>query len=162
MDYGKYRKREQPMQTIYEHRQFGLVMLVILIVPTLGLAAAVVLSNQPAALLPLSVILVFMLFIIVTFGSLTVKVDTQQVLLYFGLGLLRRSFPLEQVTGARVVRNTLLMGLGIHFIRGGLIYNVSGLDGVEIILKDGRLARIGTDEPAALTRAIEQAKLLCG
>lgn len=146
------------MQPIYEHRQVGRAMLVLLLLPAVGLVIAIALAGQPAALLPLLIILSFMIFTALIFRSLTVKVDEEQVQLRFGLNLLGRSFPLDSITGVRVVRNPVWMGIGIHFIRGGMIYNVSGLDGIEITFEDGRLVRIGTDEPAALARAIEQAR----
>ncbi|HOX60708.1 MAG TPA: hypothetical protein PLV72_01725 [Candidatus Magasanikbacteria bacterium] len=38
------------------------------------------------------------------------------------------------------------------------IYNVSGFEAVEIILKDGKIYRIGTDVPGDLENAIRQAK----
>ena len=41
-------------------------------------------------------------------------------------------------------------------IPGGWIWNVSGLDAVELLLGDGRVLRVGTDEPEALSRAIAQ------
>lgn len=146
------------MQTIYEHRQVGTVILLLIGIPTIGWAAVVLTTGQPGSLLPLMLILAFMLAVMVTFSSMTVRVDADAVRLHFGPGVFRRALPLDQVAGVRVVRNTLLMGLGIHFIRGGLIYNVSGLDGVEITLKNGRVARIGSEEPAVLARAIEQAQ----
>lgn len=146
------------MNLIYQHKQFGQAMLVILIIPTLVLIAGVGVSRSPVVLLPLLIVLVVMTAAMFIFGSLTVEVYTGQVALYFGPGLLRRSIPLEQIAQVRIVRNPLWMGLGIHFFRGGVIYNVSGLDGIEITLDDGRLVRIGSDEPADLMRAIESAK----
>lgn len=144
------------MKPIYEHTQFGSVILFIMLIPVLGLVAAVAVSDaQPAALIPAVIVTVFILFTMVIFGSLTVKVSPEHVLLHFGPGWPRRSIPVEQISGVRVVRNAAWMGLGIHFIHRGMIYNVSGLDGVEISLNNGRLVRIGTDEPAALARAVE-------
>jgi hypothetical protein len=145
------------MQPIYEHRQFGRVMLLIMSIPIFGFLFALILTNDATLLSPLLALLVILIIPGVIFSSLTVKVDLERVLLFFGPGFPRRSFPLDQISAVRVVRNSPLMGLGIHFIRGGMIYNVSGLDGVEITLKDGSLARIGTDEPAALAQVIEQA-----
>jgi len=146
------------MQPIYEHTQRGSVLIGIFIVAILGLLIlAVAQSGEAGALLLLTVVIAFLLAVMAVFSSLTVKVSPQQVQLSFGPGLVRRSFPVEQISGARVVRNGIWMGLGIHFIRKGMIYNVSGLDGVEITLRNGRLARIGSDEPAALERASEEA-----
>ena len=78
--------------------------------------------------------------------------------LYFGPRFFRKSFPLREIESVRPVRNPIFYGLGIHFIPGGMVYNVSGLDAVEIELGEGRRARIGTDEPTSLARAIEDAR----
>jgi hypothetical protein len=146
------------MQPIYEHRQFGLVILVLLIVPVLGFAALIATSVHPAPLLPLLPILIFMLATVVVFSSLTVKVLPGQVTLWFGPRVLRRSFSTREISEVRVVRNTWLHGLGIHFIRKGVVYNVSGLGAVELQLENGRRVRIGSDEPETLARAIEEAR----
>ena len=42
----------------------------------------------------------------------------------------------------------------------GWLYCVSGLDAVEIVHKDGRVTRIGTDEAAALDQAIQRARMV--
>jgi hypothetical protein len=145
------------MNPIYQHTQPGTVMLAIMIVPVLGLVFAVALTWEPEALLPLLLILAFMAATMAAFSSLTVSVDAQRVQLTFGLGLLRRSIPLEQVKEVRVVRNPVWMGLGIHFIPRGMIYNISGLGGVEITLHNDRRVRIGSDEPLALAQAVQAA-----
>ena len=43
-----------------------------------------------------------------------------------------------------------IYGWGIRWIPGGWLWNVSGLDGVELALVSGRRFRIGTDEPEQL------------
>jgi hypothetical protein len=56
------------------------------------------------------------------------------------------------------VKNAWWYGFGIRVIPGGgRLWNVSGLHAVELLLKDGRRLRIGTDQPAALSLAIEHA-----
>jgi hypothetical protein len=92
------------------------------------------------------------------FGSLTVEVNHEAVLLRFGLGLVRRRFRLVDVTGVQVVRNRWYYGWGIHMVGKGWLYNVSGFDAVEIRFADGRADRIGTDEPELLCRAIKEAR----
>jgi ABC-type polysaccharide/polyol phosphate export permease len=46
--------------------------------------------------------------------------------------------------------NPWYYGWGIHFIPGGVLYNASGLSAIELQLTNGRVVRIGTDEPEAL------------
>ncbi|MDG2382395.1 MAG: hypothetical protein P8N76_12060 [Pirellulaceae bacterium] len=98
---------------------------------------------------------VFLLMSLATFHSLTVRVTNEQIGLRFGVGLIRKTFQIDQVRTARVVCNPWYLGWGIRRFSGGWLYNVSGFGAVEIELRDHRIARIGTDEPQRLLEAIE-------
>ena len=50
-----------------------------------------------------------------------------------------------------------MYGFGIRYVFDGWMWNVSGLDAVQLTLPDGKHFRIGTDEPKALEAAINQA-----
>ncbi len=91
------------------------------------------------------------------FGSLTVTVDDETVVATFGPGWPRKTVPLTLVRGARPVRNRWWYGWGIRYTPHGWLYNVSGLDAVELEMPGGRSLRIGTDEPERLAAAIEVA-----
>ncbi len=84
-------------------------------------------------------------------GTLTVEVDDAQVRLRFGVGMVRKSFRLDEIASCRPVRNKWWWGWGIRLIPGGWLYNVSGLDAVELVLNNGKVFRIGTDEPQVLS-----------
>lgn len=91
------------------------------------------------------------------FGWLTVTVDREGVTAKFGVGLIRRRIRLQEIQNAARVRNTWITGWGIRALGNGWMFNVSGLDAVEIELKGGGRFRIGTDEPEELLRALRQA-----
>jgi len=55
----------------------------------------------------------------------------------------------------RVVRNSWLQGFGIRMAPGFRLYNVSGLDAVDLQLKSGEIRRIGTDDPQGLLSALK-------
>jgi hypothetical protein len=57
---------------------------------------------------------------------------------------------LGDITDIRQVRNKWYYGWGIRKIPGGWMYNVWGLDAVELELQSGKKFRIGTDEPTEL------------
>ena len=99
-----------------------------------------------------------LLLVMILFGTLTTFVDREFVHLRFGPGLVRRKFRIGDIAEGMVVRNRWWMGWGIHRWpdpHGGWLFNVSGLDAVELRLKDGRVVRIGTDEPHRLLDAIK-------
>jgi len=137
----------------YRHTQIGWVMLAVLA----AVFGVVFLQLQgdgvPMPWLPLAILGVVLLL----FGTLTVEVDRDRVRAVFGVGLIRRTVPLADVAAFQQVRNPWIAGWGIRLIRGGTLWNVSGLDAVELALRDGRFFRIGTDEPEALALAIQTA-----
>lgn len=90
-------------------------------------------------------------------STLTVTVVGAHVCWYFGPGFWKKMINLEQVNKTRVVRNKLWWGLGIRFYGGGWLYNISGLDAVELQLKDGSRIRIGSNEAPELQSAIADA-----
>jgi hypothetical protein len=100
-------------------------------------------------------VLTFCLFI---FHSLTVTVDENLVRLKFGSGIIKARFQLAEITGAKPVRNHWYDGWGLRILNGGYMYNVSGLEAVEISLNSGAVHRIGSDEPNALVHAINNAR----
>ncbi len=88
------------------------------------------------------------------FGSLTVEIDDEEVRHWFGPGFWKKSYPLFEIESASIVRNSWIYGWGIRFTPHGWLYNVSGLDAVQIQLRSGRKFRIGTDDPQGLIEAI--------
>jgi hypothetical protein len=88
------------------------------------------------------------------FGSLTVEVDEEEVRHWFGPGFWKKSYQLLDIETAKVVRNSWFWGWGIRLTPNGWLYNVSGLDAVQLQLRSGRTLRIGTDDPQGLVEAI--------
>jgi hypothetical protein len=93
-------------------------------------------------------------WLVTTFGALTVIVEERQLRLYFGRGWPRKAIPLDQVTSAQPVRNKWWYGIGIRWIPGGWLWNVWGLDAVELRLASGKVFRIGTDDVEGLVASL--------
>ncbi|MDQ7007132.1 MAG: PH domain-containing protein [Acidobacteriota bacterium] len=91
------------------------------------------------------------------FGWLTVTVDGSAVTARYGLGMIRRRFPLERIQAVRTVRNHWWYGFGMRLAPPGWMCDVRGLDAVELTLEGERKFRIGTDHPAELRDAIRRA-----
>ena len=94
----------------------------------------------------------------VMMSALTVTIDAGAVRLRFGGGMWRKTIPLQRVTGAEAVQNSFANGWGIRYLgRGCWLYNIAGLDAVEVHLDTGKRIRIGTREPEKLAEAIHKA-----
>ena len=127
-----------------------------------GLLAVVMLALvQKEAAIGLGVVTVILAVILgivcALFHSLTVRVTRSDIALSFGVGLIRKQFPIGDISRARIVQNRWYNGFGIRKIRGGWLYNVSGFDAIEIQLKNERKYRIGTNQPKELLAAVESA-----
>jgi len=88
------------------------------------------------------------------FNRLTVTVAAGKVDAVFRFGWPRRSIDVLDIVAIREVRNRWWFGFGIRWIPNGMMYNVWGLDAVELELKSGRVFRIGTDDGPDLLAAI--------
>ncbi|MDB9519465.1 hypothetical protein PN466_21200 [Roseofilum reptotaenium CS-1145] len=141
------------MSFLYKHTQIGTIILVLL-----------------AALLPLvffylskgflgvgASVLIGILVLTILLSTLTVTITAERIKCSFGVGLIHKSFPLSSITNTVIVKNPWYYGWGIRLTPRGWMFNISGLDAVEIELNSQSYFRIGTDEPQALKSAIDEA-----
>ena len=138
----------------YRNVQVGYVIVI-----TLGVAIAIAIGyliNVDYST-SLAIVTAVLVAIAILFMTLTVEVNGEKVRLYFGVGLIKRSFALEQIRSVHEVRNHWIYGWGIRYTPHGPLYNVSGLKAVEIELSNGRKYRIGTNEPDKLRSVISEA-----
>jgi hypothetical protein len=88
------------------------------------------------------------------FSRLAVTVADGELTATFGLGKPHRVVPLSNVVDVRQVRNSWIQGWGVRNVSNGWMYNVWGLDAVEVELDSGKVFRIGTDDGDQLHAAI--------
>jgi hypothetical protein len=143
--------------TIYKHRQTGTVILWTLGISALSMAvlAAVFVALLPAVAIVLGISLLVLVACLILFGSLTVEVTSSRARLWFGPGVVRKSFETTEIVEAKMVENPWYYGWGVRLTPHGWLFNVAGNDAVEIKMRSGRRYRIGTDEPDKLLLAIE-------
>ena len=141
------------MPAAYRHTQIGYVTIVALGV---GLVIFGYVSAAASARVTLPGLILLALALIL-FATLTTTVDGGVLEVRFGPGLVRRRIHLSDVQEIRVVRNPWYCGWGIRWIGRGWMWNVSGLQAVDLKLRDGRRLRIGTDEPQLLAQALRAA-----
>lgn len=98
-----------------------------------------------------------LIFVMLLFYQLTVKVDRDTINIRFGIGLIRKSWKLSAIESAAPVRNSLFHGWGIHYTLNTSVYNVSGFGAVELSFRNSkRKVRIGTSEPERLAGHINR------
>jgi hypothetical protein len=141
---------------LYKHTQSGYLALLVLVWMILvgGLVIALAGDEEPAALWIMAATFVVVGVAVLWFSRLTVSADGAAVKVSFGPGRPRRIVATRDIIGFKQVRNKWYLGWGMRKIPGGWMFNVWGLDAVELELADGKKFRIGTDEPEDLVAAL--------
>ena len=144
------------MAVRYRHTQRGTLMV------AASLAAAA-LSGSMGYLNPLSSVrlllgVVAIGFVVMAwlFSSLTVEVNEHEVSWHFGPGIWKYQIALAEIEDIQSVCNSWSNGFGIRMRPGFRLYNVSGLDAVELRLKTGDIRRIGTDDAQGLAAVLQR------
>lgn len=135
----------------YRHTQPGTLILTVCV---LAGALGVALSWKSGQWPPAIVLFIIMIAAGVMFSSLTVEVADKELRWHFGPGFWTYRLPLDEITDVAVVRNQRWNGWGIRMAPGFRLYNVSGLDAVELKLRSNEVRRIGTDDPQGLADAL--------
>ena len=139
----------------YDHTQstfLGLVILVGILVVFVPILFADEAST--AFKVAMGVALGIAMVAVVLFSRLRVRVAGGRLVTSFGWGWPKRTIELDMVIAARFVRNKWWYGLGIRKVPRGWMFNVWGLDAVELEFESGRVFRGGTNEPDALLASI--------
>ena len=149
----------------YKHTQISYLMFVV----TLAVLAFFAWIQMEARAEPPSVdsgtnllvtsVMLLIVLILASFATLTVSLDEHCLRIKFGYGIFRKKFSLNEIVSAKIVKNHWYYGWGIRLWLWPKmwIFNVSGFDAVEIIMKNEKVYRIGTDAPAELEAAIKRA-----
>lgn len=109
------------MESHYRHTQIGWVMLAVVV--AVALFAAQTGPRLTGSWFPFAILgLVLLLF-----GTLRVEVSRDTIRAAFGVGLIRRTVPVREVAAWQTVRTPWYVRWGIRLVRGGVLWNVSGL-----------------------------------
>lgn len=150
--------------TPYKHTQISYLMIIITLVVLVFFvwiqitARAETPSVDSGTNLLVTSVMVLILFILASFATLTAFIDEKYLKIKFGYGIFRKKFLLSDIVSIKQVKNHWYYGWGIRvwFWPYMWIYNVSGFDAVEIIMKNKKVYRIVTDRPNELETAIKR------
>lgn len=146
------------MEAIYKKTQIGWLIILSFIPVFLFLAWIVYrqdvlgksVGHHPA---PTSIylgLIVFLLLLLALFSNLTVTGFPTYLEIKYGIGLFRKKFEYKDIHSCSIQKNHWFYGWGVRRIPGGWLYNVAGLRSVQLDMKNGRMYRVGTDEPEKL------------
>ncbi|MGV8129037.1 MAG: hypothetical protein ACP5NN_03995 [Methanolinea sp.] len=140
----------------YEHTQRGILIIAAVTAVILIIIASMIVFGPVWVTL---IVAGIMILALAMFSTLTVSVQRDALRLWFGpIRLIKKSWPISEIASVTTVTNRWYYGWGIRWTPTGPLYNIAGLQAVEVTLVSGKVFRIGTDEPEELKRAIEQAQ----
>ena len=148
----------------YKHTQIGYLMIVVfLFVLTLFAWVQITVRAELPSVdsgtnFAITAFMVLILFILASFLTFSVAINKDYVRVKFGYGIFRKKFAVSDIAEVEQVKNHWYYGWGVRlwFWPYMWIFNVSGFDAVEIKMKNGKIYRIGTDEPEKLEATIKK------
>ncbi len=142
-------------EVLYQHTQKGWLIWMALFFVSILFAGVLVFIAFDV------IVFLFMLCIIIlllSFATVQVTITQDFLHLKFGYGIFKKRFSLKDIVLVKKVKNKWYYGWGIRFWFAPRmwIYNISGFDAIEIILKNKKRYRIGSDEPKRLQEALQK------
>ena len=138
----------------YKHTQVGYIHVIAWSAIILVLACInVFIGIEPYTL----IFLILLAVLLALLSTLTVRVGGGAITVQFGVGIIRKRIQLSDVETYAKVRNPWYYGLGIRYTPRGWLYNIYGLSAIELLMKNGRTCRIGTDDPDGFAQALQEA-----
>ncbi len=143
----------------YKEIQFGWLIFAFLL-PALAIITYLFMNDagsRPLGMVEYIVVCLVILIIYALFYRLTTTVSVDRIIVSFGVGLISKRIKINRIKTISVVQNPWYYGWGIRFIPNGMLYNMSGSDGVELTFIDtGRVIRIGSANAARLKEEISK------
>jgi len=150
---------------VYRHTQAGWAVIFGSAVG-LVLAAAVTLALSPATVqaAPWLIVALFGVLLagLLLYSTLRVEVDADEIRARFGIGIIGKAIPIEDVVRCDIVRTPTHWGWGMHWTPSGWLYNVGGRMAVRLEMKSQRPLMIGSNDAEQLKAAIDAGRKSCG
>jgi hypothetical protein len=143
---------KEVLAMLYRHTQRGVLVFSICFAAAALNALVIWLTGQ---WIPAGFTMIVLAAAGIVFSSLTVEVNASELRWSFGPGFWTYRLPLDEIETVAIVRNRWWNGFGIRRRSGFRLYNVAGLDAVELQLKSHDIRRIGTDDPQGLAEALK-------
>ncbi len=141
----------------FKEFQFGWIMFIIILPVQLLITYFYIyqLGSKPIDTSSFIIVTVITTTLLILFYGLKTIVNQNSITLLFGIGLVRKHIPLQRIESIVPTKNNHLYGWGIRFIPGGILYNISGSEAVELQFKDSsRRIRIGTQHTDRLMQEL--------
>jgi len=147
------------MNSNYKEFQFGWLIFAFMIPAYILIVYLYVneLGQKPIGSNGFIFISVVTLLVYLLFYGMTTKINSDHIVITFGIGIIRKRILLNKIKEVIVVTNPWYYGWGIRLIPGGILYNISGNKCIELTFHDtGRKVRIGSKDSSRLKTELEK------
>jgi hypothetical protein len=146
----------------YRHTQYGILMGVVFLV-TGALIVYFALEIIAESRWESSVIMICLYVLgVASFHSFTIEVSEEKLKFRFGIGIIQKSYFIAEIKSVKEVINPWYYFWGVKSIPGGWFYAIAPGEAIEIILKNGKVVQLGTNQSKMLKEAIDAAIQLIG
>jgi hypothetical protein len=150
------------MTEIYQHKQIGIVTILVIglsaIFTTFVVVSALQSSSTTVLLVTGLVVTGVFILALMAFYAFTIQIADRTVTFWFGWGVGKQSLPFDAIQSVEIVRNPWYYLWGIKSIPGGWLYSIApGGLAIELVLKDHRKIRLGTDHAEEVKLRLKQA-----
>ena len=102
-------------------------------------------------------VVLILLICLLIFYKLTITIDDTYIRFSLGTGIISKKYLISDIQSCKSVSNNPLYGIGIRKIPKGWLYNVTGLNAIEIKFKNSKsIVRIGTNHPNEIVKVISK------
>ena len=148
----------------YKHTQISYILLVITLIVFIFFAWAynTARSEPPSYYsgtnFAVTAVMILIVAVLASCTTLTTIVDQNYLRIRFGYGTFQKKFLIKDIVSVKSVKNHWYYGWGIRvwFWPYMWIYSISGFKAVEIVMRSGKIYRVGTDDSIGLEGAIKR------
>jgi len=146
------------MEAEYRHTQYGALMFVVFLITGVLIAVVALAIIAEDRMLAAIVMICVYLFGLGMFYSFTIEISEGKLKFWFGIGIIRKTYALSEVQSTKEVDNPWYYFWGVKSISGGWLWAIAPGTAVEIVLKNGRIVHLGTNQPKKLKQAVDTAR----
>lgn len=112
-------------------------------------------GNNPVSYTGLLIISLVFATSLLLFFQMKTLVDGKKIQVTFGIGLIKKIIRISDIDHIDIVRNKWYHGIGIRMLKNGWLYNIQGLNAIELKMKNSQsIIRIGTADSKKLKKEI--------
>ena len=145
------------METEYKHTQFGALTIIILLLAGLLIVPVTLSMIDDGRLLVAIVTISFYLLGLALFNALTVQISDGKLKFWFGMGLISKTYSLNEIQSTKEVKDPWYYFWGVKAIPGGWLYASAPGNALEIVFKNGKIIHLGTNQSNKLKQALDAA-----